>query len=298
MNILQALEKNGPMTGRTLFIHTGMDMFDLWRECYTNKDILVKRVSKRYLRFDKNVKGYARLSPAIQREFSTYSVIGLRRDKDAVEEKALELKKRIEEISREKFATAKTALIRGIKNLKEARYIKENACFIIGGDVPLLMAHEDPRPEFSTGMMVSGSDLDIVIVTSNDFSNECLNTLDVAVRDIKYTLLNQPHKKEEIDYIIKPLSKVKSQAEFDTFEHMVACKIIAESKFLFGDMDIYHEILDIMDKNDVPAKLKLKEIEAIKNRDFAWNYLLEKGTMSRSEYIRLFTTTDEFNEIF
>ncbi len=286
------------MTGRELFIHTGIDMFDLWRECYTNKDIIVKRVSKRYLRFDKNVDGYARLSPAIQREFSTYSIIGLKTDEEAVEKEARELEKRIKEISRKKLLTAKNALMAGVEKLKECRYIKENACFIIGGDVPLSMAHEDPRPEFNTGMMVSGSDLDIVIVTSDDFSNERLNTLDEAIEDIKYTLLNRPQRREEIDYIIKPLSKVKSQAKFDNFEHMIACKIIEESEFLFGNRGLYQEILEIMDKNGVFAKLDSKRTEAAKNRAFAWNYLLEKGATSKCEYVRLFTSTDEFNEIF
>ena len=40
----------------------------------------------------------------------------------------------------------------------------------------------------------------------------------------KYSLLISPYEKEEIDYIVKSVSKVKEQLKFDTFKHMVACK--------------------------------------------------------------------------
>ena len=36
---------------------------------------------------------------------------------------------------------------------------------MIAGDVVFEMAHLEPRPESSTGKLVKGSDLDIVVVT-------------------------------------------------------------------------------------------------------------------------------------
>jgi hypothetical protein len=261
---------------------------------------MIKRVGRRYLRFDKNVEGYARLSPAIQREFLTYSVVGLKKDEARIKERARELDEEIKRVSERKFDLVKRVIIDDImhsklKDLEE--YIEENACFIIGGDVPLAMAHSDPRPA-STGELVAGSDLDIIVITEDDFSGECFKRLDMAIYETKNMLLRQPTHKEEIDYLIKNIAKVRQQAKMETFEHLVACKIIHESKFLHGSRGLYEEVRDILKKNHVPEKLKRLEEAAIEYRKNAKEHLLKSTEISRGEYMKFFTTSEESFEIF
>ncbi|MDP6459916.1 MAG: hypothetical protein QF829_03890, partial [Candidatus Hydrothermarchaeota archaeon] len=104
MEILRALRENGPLTGRELYDITGVNLFDLWRRCKSDEKMYLKRVGHRYLRFDRNIEGYARLSPSIQREFFTYSVIGLRGDDENIDERAKAVNREIKRISREKLA--------------------------------------------------------------------------------------------------------------------------------------------------------------------------------------------------
>ncbi|MDI6654337.1 MAG: hypothetical protein QME59_00410, partial [Candidatus Hydrothermarchaeota archaeon] len=164
--ILSILEK-GPLTGRELYELTGIEIFELWRRC-NSEDLTIKKVGRHYLRFDKDVGGYARLSPAIQREFLTYSVIGLKKDEAKVRQKARKLDLEIKKISRRKFKLAKGAVAEIAKKLTG---VQTQTCFIIGGDVAIGMAHSNPRPERSTGELVAGSDLDIIVITRDDFSD-------------------------------------------------------------------------------------------------------------------------------
>lgn len=294
--IIQVLKERGPLTGKELQNLTGMETFDLWRSCKHLK-VVIKRVGRRYLRFDRKVKGYARLSPAIEREFLTYSIIGLEKDKAEIEKRARQLEKEIRKISKKKLKIAvrviKDVLI-SLKTLKD--YIEANGCFIIGGDVPLEMAHREIRPEVSTGKMVVGSDLDIVIIIKDGFSRDALKKLDDSMLEVKYRLLKS--QGEEVDYLIKNISKVREQVRMKTFEDMVACKIIHESKFLWGNMAIYKEVLKMLKEGKVPEKLSELERKAIKYREEAEEYLLKKEGVTDEEYLKLFTTSEEFNEIF
>jgi hypothetical protein len=97
---------------------------------------------------------------------------------------------------------------------------------------------------------------------------------------------------------VKRFSKVVEQARFNSFESMVACKILHEGKLLYGDKELYESIIQILRKNSIPAKLaKLKRLAAIRRR-YAENYLLKKGNIDQEEYMRIFTTSEEFGEIF
>lgn len=290
MELLRILAEKGPLTGRELYELTGIDVFELWRRC-DSEDLTIKKVGKCYLRFDRNVEGYARLSPAIQREFLTYSIIGLKKDAAKVKQKVRELDAEIKKISRRKFGLAKNAVAEIAEKFTS---VQTQTCFIIGGDVAIEMAHDNPRPERSTGELVAGSDLDIVVITRDDFSG--LKELDEAMHKTKAALLKL--HREEIDYKIKSLSKVAEQVKFDTFEHIVACKIMNEAKFLYGSKSIYKQVLRILKESSVPEKLKKLEKIAIEKRKEAEEYLLQKGKISEEEYFKLFTTTEEFGEIF
>jgi hypothetical protein len=298
MELKDALKK-GPLTGRELYELTGHSIFSLWKASNNDEEVLVQRIDRPYLRFDRRVEGFARISPSLEREFLTYTAIGLARDIQKIEKRMGELDCSIKKISEEKLETSKRAIQDVLERLGDAHdEIEAGACFIIGGDVPLQMAHADPRPEVSTGKMVAGSDLDIVVILKDDFKEELEKALDDAIYDVKYQLLTRPTKGEEIDYVIKRESKVKEQAEFDTFEHMVACKILDEGQFLWGNASLYDRVIAVLAENTLPKKLEELKSTALKQRENIIKELLSMDELSEDAYIKMFTTTEEFGEIF
>ena len=104
--ILELLETQGPLTGKVLIEKTKMDGFSLWKICNTNRRIIKKVIGTRYLRLDKQVDGYARLSPSIIREFYGYTIIGTEKNLKEIAKEAELLHQGIKEISRKKFKLA------------------------------------------------------------------------------------------------------------------------------------------------------------------------------------------------
>ena len=78
--IIDLLERTGPLTGAEIHKALGGEMFALWKACMLSPRLAIRRVGRRYLRLDRRVDGYARLSPSILREFLTYTVVGLADD--------------------------------------------------------------------------------------------------------------------------------------------------------------------------------------------------------------------------
>ncbi|MCJ7665513.1 MAG: hypothetical protein MUO59_02105, partial [Actinobacteria bacterium] len=72
--IINLLRENGPLTGRELLEKSRGDALSIWRVCNKSEKILTETFGRRYLRLDRHVQGYARLSPSILREFLTYTV--------------------------------------------------------------------------------------------------------------------------------------------------------------------------------------------------------------------------------
>ena len=296
--IINLLRENGPLTGKELLEKSGSDALSIWRVCNKSEKMLTETVGRRFLRLDRHVRGYARLSPSILREFLTYTVIGLYADIENIKLKAKDLSRSIEKISREKFSLSKEIMAQIVKSQKNHEEIVKKAVFIIAGDVVYNMAHREPRPESSTSEMVNGSDLDIIIVTE-DLSKDIIKELDRSIYHEKYYLLKMPAYREEIDYIIKDMSMVKKQSDFNCFKFMVASKILHEGKLIFGSKRLFENIKGILLEKSIPQKLASLENTAIIEREKAKSYLLS-GTdpISQDEYKNLFYTTEETEEIF
>jgi len=292
--IVSLLEEKGAMTGRELYHRLRDSTFTLWKTCLKSQKIVTTSVARPYLRLDRKVPGYARLSPAPQREFLTYTVVGL--EVGGVKAKAGELEEEIEKISSYKLREARDAAREAIRN--SSRIFEEGAVFLIGGDVPLRMAHSDPRPERALGMMVSGSDLDVVVVTENGVEEERLGALDSALMEVKYSLLNRPVRKEELDYIVKSLATVEEQMKFESFEDRVACKILQESEYLAGNREMALRIKEMLVERGVEEELEKLEEKGRDYRDRSVALLLEEGRPSEETLLKTFTTTMEFSEIF
>ena len=296
--IVKLLKEKGPLTGKELLEKSRRDALLLWRFCNETEEIYTKVVGKRYLRLDKRIQGYARLSPSILREFLTYTVIGLNTDFTKIEVKAKTLLESIERISREKFELSKEIISQLFQAQKDHKEIEKKTVFIIAGDVVYNMAHSELRPEVSTGEMVKGSDLDIIIVTE-DLSEDIIKEIDQSIYKEKYYLIKRPAYREEIDYIIKDMRKVENQLHFNSFEFMVASKLLHEGKFLYGSMRLFENIKKMLQKKRIPEKLTRLENMAIIERVNAKSCLLnDPDPLSQDEYTKLFYTKEEAEEIF
>lgn len=296
--IIELLKEHGPLTGKELCSRTRLDEFSLWSICSSSDKIIVKTFGKRFLRLDARVEGYARLSPSIKREFLTYTVIGLEKDSTKIGEIADSLYNKIRNISRQKFELAREIIRKIIESQAEPAVITGSACFIIAGDIVYEMAHSEPRPEKSTGKLVRGSDIDIVVVTEN-LPESAIRNIDSSIYQEKYYLIKNPSCREEIDYIVKDIQKVREQLKFDTFKSMIASKILSEGEFLDGSRNIFEKIKGMLLKSKIPEKLLDIEGKAAVNRGKAISYLLSNTELlPEEEYIKLFYTKQEKEEIF
>lgn len=297
-DILEILETRGPLTGKELLREARRDEFSLWAACSRSDKIVTKIIGNRYLRLDKIVEGYARLSPSIMREFYGYTVIGTKKFSQEILLKAELLQKEITEISKKKFELAQNTIKRLVDTHHESEIIKKYATFMIAGDVVYGMAHAEPRPELSTGELVMGSDLDIIVVVEN-LPEEIVSSVDVAIYEEKYNLLMNPACREEIDYKVKDIFKVQEQLQFKDFSSMVASKILDEAEYLYGSHDLYHRIKGMLLENGIPGRIISLGKKALIDREKAESYLLQAhDNLSEEEAMKLFYTAGEREEIF
>ncbi len=273
--IIQLLEEKGPLTGSEVLDNTGADSLALWRTCKVSSGLFLCSIGTRYLRLDHRVEGLARLSPSILREFLTYSVIGLASDPLPARRKAEKIRLHIEEVSKAKSQLAYSIVSSMAHRLETEVPIQENVCFIIAGDIVYNMAHDVPRPERSTGKLVRGSDMDLVVIADEMFPPPLMSRLDDAIYREKYRLLMTPHIREEVDYVVKNMERVKEQLAFDTFKRIVACKIMYEGTLLFGSEQVFHRVKSLLREYGVVAKLQAMEKQALLFRNQAETQLLD-----------------------
>jgi len=295
--ILSILAQTGPLTGAQLLERTQMDVLSLWQACRREPAICFESTGRRFLRLDRNVQGYARLSPSIRREFLTYMLVGLDSQVDTLKSQAESLRQQTHHISETKRELSKEAVISAIAPLPAKETILEKACFLIAGDVVYDMSHTVSRPEKSTGEMVQGSDLDIIVVVEDDLPPEMTDSLDRAIHKRKHLLL--VNDREEIDYLIKSISRVKEQLKFDIFSSMVACKILDEAQLLYGSPSVFAHVKQLVSEHGIPERLRALENQAALERQSAEHQLLEPGVAAnRSDYLNLFYTHAEEDEIY
>jgi hypothetical protein len=277
--IINLISTRGPLTGSEIKKFISGDNLLLWRTCKTSSHLQVKSVGVRYLRFDRQVNGFARLSPSILREFLTYSVVGLADKPNLIEKRGKEISSHIVKVSRSKMELARN-LVEVVKAQFGETWPHEQVCFILAGDIVYDMAHDVPRPERSTGRLVRGSDIDLVVILSDDVPDDLIRRLDSAIYQEKYKFLKSPSINEEIDYVIKKLERVREQVRFDTFKNMVACKILQEGKLIGGSDRLYHEVIRLLEDNGVLEKLDRLQEAAIAFRKQEEEFLVQNDAKS------------------
>ena len=249
------------------------------------------------MRLDRGIEGFARLSPSILREFLTYSVIGLARDHYSLSRRANEIASYIEQVTRSKSELAHIILSALVNRFENDVLINLQACIIIAGDIVYNMAHDVPRPERSTGRLVKGSDMDMVVIVDDLFPKKLMQRLDEVIYQEKQKVLITPHLREEIDYVVKSLARVREQMKFDTFKHMVACKILQEGTLLYGSEDLFNTIKVMLREHGVTEKLnKLESKAKIFRRDAEEHLLKADPEEIKEKSLHLFYPTEESEE--
>ncbi|MBN2034660.1 MAG: hypothetical protein JW836_15430 [Deltaproteobacteria bacterium] len=295
--IITLLKEKGPLTGAEILKDLGDDPLLLWRVCKLSKNLVIQTIGRRYLRLDFEIEGFARLSPSILREFLTYSVIGMSWDRDSLISKVDEIASHILEVSVAKLKLAKNIFLSVLGRLENDTIIKDQACVLLAGDIVYGMAHDVPRPERSTGKLVKGSDIDLVVVVDELFPGDFMKRMDEVIYQEKQKVLMTPHLREEIDYVVKDLARVREQMHFDTFKHMVACKILQEGTFLYGAENLFREIKAMLLDRGVSEKLSQMEKRARISRISAEAYLLaEDPDKIKHEGLSLFYPSEESEE--
>jgi len=294
--IINLISTRGPLTGSEIKKITSGDNLLLWQTCKTSSHLQVKSVGVKYLRFDRQVNGFARLSPSILREFLTYSVVGLAEKPAPIEKKGEEIFSHIVQVSRSKVELALN-FIDVVKAQFGDTWPNEQICFILAGDIVYNMAHDVPRPERSTGELVRGSDIDLVVILNDDVPDDFVRRLDTAIYQEKYKYLKSPLINEEVDYVVKQLQRVREQVHFDTFKHMVACKILQEGKLLGGSDRLYHEVMGLLEDHGVLEKLDRLQEVAIAFRKQEEAFLVQSDTkIINREDLYLFYPAEESEE--
>jgi hypothetical protein len=113
----------------------------------------------------------------------------------------------------------------------------------------------------------------------------------------KRRLLITPHIREEIDYVVKRVDKIREQIAFRTFRQKVACKILDEGTFLFGSEKIFQSVKELLRKSGVADQLRSIEEQARASRKVWEDYLLHGDLEKiRQEMLSLFYPTEESEE--
>jgi hypothetical protein len=292
--IIALLQQRGPLTGAEIRDAVPGNSLDLWQACFKCPDLKIRTVGTRYLRLDRRLSEFARFSPSIWRSFLTYSIIGLTDQENRLEERAADLRRHIEAVTRSKLDVA-FQTVSGLA--AEVEDVERKACFIIAGDIVYNMSHNVPRPERSTGKLVNGSDMDMVVLVSDHCGDSYIKCLDEAIYREKFRLLLTPHLREEIDYVIKPFRKVREQVRFDSFSHMLACKILQEGTFLYGNELLFQDVKALLRTQGVMEKLKRMEALAKAHRHNTERLLknVTSGEISQ-ETMNLFYPSEESEE--
>jgi len=297
--IAEWLERDGPLTGAELVARTEQEALPLWRACRTSDKIGYELVGRRYLRFDRTLDSWARLSPSIGREFLTYTVFGGSGQEVALRKRADKLARDSERISRVKSYLARETMASVLAETEPGAALAGKVTFIIAGDVTYRMAHAVPRQEPSTGLMVRGSDLDVIVVASDDMPEHALRELDSAIYRRKHYLLVNPAHREEIDYVVKRVAKVREQLRLDTFEHCVASKILHEGEMLCGSREVFDLVKTLVWESGVAGWIAELTRQAASERATAEQYLISDGGDAPADrYVNLFYTREEHAEIY
>ena len=240
--IQRVLEKHGPQTGSQLSEKLpAFTDIALWRECYSSPKIRVSNCARYYLRYDVTRGNQLRLSPSILRDFLTFSLIYHTDQMVEIVEAGTRLANEFRTISLKKLSWAREALLQLDKELQQVLY--DHCVVFLSGDIAYYLAHETKRKHSQLGVEINGSDIDIVIVTNFGAPKDKIALIESQLLTTKKIYLTTPNIGEELDFIVKPIDKMLEQLSYGDIHQKIASKILYESYFLMGRVDIYQTLM-------------------------------------------------------
>ena len=252
---LEVLSEMGPITGQQLCDRlTDVSSINLWRVCYESNLIRVNNCARYYLRYDITRENLLRLSPSILRDFLTFSLVFRPvQVSRALEDSAL-LANKHRRISRKKMRVAHQAIMS--LDDKTRAFLAENCCSFVSGDLAYYLGHNTPRihPVYET--TINGSDIDILFIYNNHVDPDTIKSAEEQMLKFKNHALRNFELGEEIDFLFKPVSKMINQMSYRDIHDKIASKILYESFYLFGNIDIYEGLLSELEFSGTRAKIE------------------------------------------
>lgn len=242
VEIQRILEANGPVTGAVLSEKLpNISDIAIWKTCYGSSQIRVSNCARYYLRYDITRENQLRLSPSILRDFLTFSLVYLTDQIVEIVEGGTMLANKFRTVSLEKLSWAREALLRLDEDLQE---VLNNHCVVfLSGDIAYYLAHETKRKHSQLGVEVNGSDIDIVIVANRGAPPDKIARIESQLLSTKKIYLMTPHIREELDFIVKSIDTMIGQMAYEDIHQKIASKILYESYFLMGRIDIYQSLM-------------------------------------------------------
>ncbi|MEP4053471.1 MAG: hypothetical protein ABJN22_14610 [Litorimonas sp.] len=253
--IEDALRAHGPQTGMWLSERfSDVHPIGLWRMCYGSNRLLIKNCARYYLRYDVTRENMLRLSPSILRDFLTFSLIYLPEQGVASVESGTRMANRFRMISLRKLSLAREALLLLPSELLDE--VNKNCVVFLSGDIAYYLAHDTPRQHDTLGVPIKGSDIDIVIISNLESDSERIAQIDAELLKIKRQYLISPDIREELDFIVKPVGRMIDQLSYNSIHEKIATKILYESYFLMGRVDIYQALMRHLDVSGARARIE------------------------------------------
>ena len=253
--IKQLLRERGPITGGTLCkAMPDTPPIVIWRVIHSREDLRVQNCARYYLRYDIRRDNALRLSPSILRDFLTFSLVHLPNDQVGVVQAGTLLANRHRRISLKKLGLARRALLRLPDALQDE--INRHCVVFLSGDISYYLAHATKRRHEQLGTPVRGSDIDIVIIANAEADRDALQQIETELLSIKQLYLMSPNIREELDFIVKPIDRMLGQLEYRDIHEKIASKILYESIFLMGRVDIYESLMQNMTLRGTRARIE------------------------------------------
>ena len=157
-------------------------------------------------------------------------------------------------ISIRKLSFARQALLLLSEDLKTE--ISSNCVVFLSGDIAYFLAHDTERRHATLDVPIKGSDIDIVIVANQEANPEKMEKIGGELLQIKHSFLVNSDIQEELDFIVKPMARMLDQLEYRDIHQKIATKILYESYFLMGRVDIYQALLRHLEFSGALAKIE------------------------------------------
>lgn len=293
--IIELIRENGPSSG--LQLSEWLDEIppiNLWRACYVSQHIRIRNCARYYLRYDVTRDNVLRLSPSILRDFLTFSLIYIPEQAVAAVEGGTLLANKFRSISLRKLSRARQALLELEPDLQ--RELNEHCVVFLSGDIAYFLAHDTRRQHSTLGVPVNGSDIDIVIVTNNQADPAKINAIGDSLLKTKRLFLMMPKVREELDFIVKPLDIMLDQLAYGDIHQKIASKILYESYFLMGRVDIYESLMRNLEVRGTRAKIEADFETALTQRKNTIRKILSlspEESIKDSEVASLFFASQE-----